>query len=166
MKTCPWCVYCGIAWSQAFQECFEFITFHYSNCCIFIVKTTRNNQRDRQEQICTIQGQVTTLRMAFTIQQKILKKNPTNFSSLRKGRYAPGYESLDTRGQFLSKTRPQIIYCQITDSRMHDRVYIFSLVSFASSSFFLPVAYKLTKTGTLRNRDGDNMSKSTILYTS
>ena len=38
------------------------------------------------------------------------------------------FESLDTRGQFLSKTRPQIIYWQITVSRMHDRVYIFRQV--------------------------------------
>ena len=34
---------CGIALRQTFQECFEFITFHYSNCCILRVKTMRNN---------------------------------------------------------------------------------------------------------------------------
>ena len=39
--------YCYVLWDhlrQTFQECFEFITFHYSNCCIiFRVKTVRNN---------------------------------------------------------------------------------------------------------------------------
>ena len=28
-------MYCEIAWTQTFQECFEFITVHQSNCCIF-----------------------------------------------------------------------------------------------------------------------------------
>ena len=36
-------MYCGIAWRQTFQECFEFISFHFSNCCIYRVKTIRNN---------------------------------------------------------------------------------------------------------------------------
>ena len=43
------------------------------------------------------------------------------------------YESLDTRGQFFSKSRPQIIYWKITVSRMHDRVYIFRHVLFKVS---------------------------------
>ena len=28
-------MYCGNACRQTFQECFESITFQYSNCCIF-----------------------------------------------------------------------------------------------------------------------------------
>ena len=43
-------LYCGIAWRQIFQECFEFITFHFSNCCIYRVKTMRNNnETDRNK---------------------------------------------------------------------------------------------------------------------
>ena len=68
-------MYYGIAWTQTFKECFEFVTFHYSNGCIFSCK-------DRQEQICTIQAQLTTLQMAFTYNRKSLKKSlDTSFPS-------------------------------------------------------------------------------------
>ena len=49
------------------------------------------------------------------------------------------YKSLDTRGQFLSKTRPQIIYWQITVSRMYDRVFIFRHVFFKA----IPVCFSI-----------------------
>ena len=51
--------------------------------------------------------------------------------------------------------RSQTVECMTESTYLHC-----SLVSFASSSFFLPVAYKLTKTGTLRNRDGDGNEDS------
>ena len=38
---------CNVLWDrlikQIFQECFKFISYHYSNCCIFLVKTMRKN---------------------------------------------------------------------------------------------------------------------------
>ena len=49
------------------------------------------------------------------------------------------YKSLDTRGQFLSKTRPQIIYWQITVSRMYDRAFIFRHVFFKA----IPVCFSI-----------------------
>ena len=45
----------------------------------------------------------------------------------------------DTRGRFLLKTTPQIIYWQITVSRMHDKVYIFQHVSFKA----IPVHFSI-----------------------
>ena len=44
------CRYRGITWRQTLQECLEFITFHYSRCCIVCVKTMRSNsETDRNK---------------------------------------------------------------------------------------------------------------------
>ena len=87
-------MYCGIARRQTFQGCFEFITFHYSNCCILPVKTMLNNSETDRKKICTIQSQVTTLQMAFTYNRKYFLKSYQFLKYalvyLHKGRYAPG----------------------------------------------------------------------------
>ena len=51
------------------QECFEFITFHYSNCCVLRVLNSRETDRKKS----TKSSHVDT--------QKTFKKNLTNFSS-------------------------------------------------------------------------------------
>ena len=74
---------CNVLWDhlrQTFQECFEFVTFHYSNCCIFRVKTVRNNsERDRNK---SAQHKVKSRYYKWLLLiTKNLKKNPTNFLS-------------------------------------------------------------------------------------
>ena len=72
--------YCGTAWRQTFQECFEFITFHYSNCCILRVKSMRNNmETDRSK---SAQYKVKSQRYKWLLLiTEIFLKNPTNFLS-------------------------------------------------------------------------------------
>ena len=77
---------------------FKFITFHYSNCCIFRVKTIRNNNeidRNKTARYKVTPRQVTPLQMASTYDRKSFRKTPTDISSTRlricvPGSYAPG----------------------------------------------------------------------------
>ena len=70
---------CNVLWDhlrETFQECFEFITFHYSNCCIFRVKTVRNNSEiDRNK---SAQHKVKSWYYKWLL---LITRNPTNFSS-------------------------------------------------------------------------------------
>ena len=69
-------IYCGITWRQTNQEGFDFITFHYSNCCILPVKTMQHNSktdRIKYAQYKVESWHYKTL-MAFAYKQKIFKK--------------------------------------------------------------------------------------------
>ena len=66
-------IHCGIVWRQTFQECFQFITFQYSNCCILRVKMMQNNSETDTNK--SAQYKVTTLQMAFTYDRKSLKRS-------------------------------------------------------------------------------------------
>ena len=67
---------CGITWRQTNQECFDFITFHYSNCCILPVQTMQNNSKT--DRIKSAQYKLESWHyknlMAFAYEQKIFKK--------------------------------------------------------------------------------------------
>ena len=83
---------CGIAGKQTFQDCFKFITFHYSNCSFIHVKRCGKTARQTGTLFCTKKGRVTTLQMAFTYNKKPFKK-PYQFlkdarAYLRKRTYA------------------------------------------------------------------------------
>ena len=69
----------GIAWKQTFQECFEFLTCHYPNCCYF---------RDAQDKVKSQH-----YKLLFPITENLLKKSYRFLkyarAYLRKGRYSP-----------------------------------------------------------------------------
>ena len=65
---------CNVLWDrlikQIFQECFKIYLIPLLRLLYFSCKNYAEKQRDRQEQIDTIQGQVMTLQMAFTYNRK------------------------------------------------------------------------------------------------
>ena len=77
-------IYCGITWRQTNEECFDFITFHYSNCCILPVQTMQNNSKT--DRIKSAQYKVESWHHkkfnGFCLWTENLLKNPTNFSSM------------------------------------------------------------------------------------
>ena len=77
-------MYCGIAWRQTFQECFEFITFHYSNCCILSVKKTLNNRETDWMKSAQYKVKSLHYKWLLLITENHLK-NLTNFSSTHEG---------------------------------------------------------------------------------
>ena len=67
-------IFCGIAWRQAFQECFEFFTFHYSNCCILRVKTMLNNSETDSDKSGQYQVNLWHYKWLLYITENLLEK--------------------------------------------------------------------------------------------
>ena len=70
-------LYCGIAWRQTFQEWFEFITFHFSNCCIFRVKTMRKNSETESDKFAEYKFKLRHDKWLLRVTESL--KNPAHF---------------------------------------------------------------------------------------
>ena len=73
-------MYCGIAWRQKVQDCFEHITFHYSNCCILGVKTMLNSRETDRKKSAQCKVKSRHYKWLVLITENLLK-NLTNFST-------------------------------------------------------------------------------------
>ena len=73
----------NVVWDRLkakFQECFEFITFHFSSCCILSVKTMLNNRETARKKSTQYNVKWRHYKWLFQITENLLK-NLTNFSS-------------------------------------------------------------------------------------
>ena len=73
-------MYCGIAWRETFQECFENITLHYSNCCILGVKAMLNSRETDRKKSAQCKVKSRHYKWLVLITENLLK-NLTNFST-------------------------------------------------------------------------------------
>ena len=77
---------CNVLWDRLKANISRMFRIYHIPLLKLLYFTWENDaekQRDRQEQICSIQSQVTTLQIinGVYLKQKIFKKNATNFSS-------------------------------------------------------------------------------------
>ena len=84
-----------IVGSPECQQCFEFITFHYSNCCILRVKTMRNNRETDKNKSGRYKVK-SWHKWLLLITENLLLKKSYQFlryacAHLCTGRYAPGF---------------------------------------------------------------------------
>ena len=80
---------CNVLWDrlikQIFQECFKFISYHFSDCCIFLVKTMRKNSEIDRNKSTQYKVKLWHYKWLLLITENLFNAR----AYLRKERYAP-----------------------------------------------------------------------------